>query len=316
MSISILYTYTCAYNFKGISINQEKEIYLPNKEYISGHEWEWINMVVKRIVHMHINAELKAHWLLVRWLWWSWKSVLLCLLTSVLWFFIFSSCGGLVRLFISLLSSSPQCCNFEWVWCLGRLFFVSSDLWHLTPTSVIACRVWNQVFWSFFLLEEVGVLKGLSVCSAGVSSHWAIPLGAFGVAMILALRQRLVVMLPAVFTFVACILWPCLVVWGLLRCPTAWKISASSSSKVHRWSLSRPLSLVPVQLIKMLFTIQVYAVCMFYTAFKLGFYARWVIFVQHINQLIGRKPWSVYHLFSSFIRHAVAGTCCKAQAMT
>ena len=56
---------TQVYNFKGIGINQEKEIYLPNKEYISSHRWEGINMVVKYTVHMNITAELKANWLLV-----------------------------------------------------------------------------------------------------------------------------------------------------------------------------------------------------------------------------------------------------------
>ena len=50
---------------KVIGINEEKEKCLPNREYLSGHRWERINMVVKCIVHMHITAELKAYWLLV-----------------------------------------------------------------------------------------------------------------------------------------------------------------------------------------------------------------------------------------------------------
>ena len=38
MGISILYTYRCVYNFKGIGIKYEKEICLHNKEYMSGHK--------------------------------------------------------------------------------------------------------------------------------------------------------------------------------------------------------------------------------------------------------------------------------------
>ena len=62
MGINFLYTYTCLYNFKCISINHERETCLLNKEYISEHKWEIINMVVRFIVHMHITAELKAYW--------------------------------------------------------------------------------------------------------------------------------------------------------------------------------------------------------------------------------------------------------------
>ena len=34
-------------------------------EYLSGHRWERINMVVKCMVHIHITAELKVYWTLV-----------------------------------------------------------------------------------------------------------------------------------------------------------------------------------------------------------------------------------------------------------
>ena len=34
----VFFINTCVYNFKGIGINQEKEICLPNKEYISDHK--------------------------------------------------------------------------------------------------------------------------------------------------------------------------------------------------------------------------------------------------------------------------------------
>ena len=50
---------------KFIGINKGKEIYLPNKEYISGHRCKKINMVAKYIVHMEITAELKANWLVL-----------------------------------------------------------------------------------------------------------------------------------------------------------------------------------------------------------------------------------------------------------
>ena len=50
---------------KVIGINKEREICLPNREYMSSHTWERINMVVKCIEHMHITAELKAYGLLV-----------------------------------------------------------------------------------------------------------------------------------------------------------------------------------------------------------------------------------------------------------
>ena len=57
IGISIVYRYTCVYNVKFIGIKKEKEICLLYKEYIS------INMVARNTVHMHIIAELKAHWL-------------------------------------------------------------------------------------------------------------------------------------------------------------------------------------------------------------------------------------------------------------
>ena len=44
-----------------ISINREKEICLPNKEYISGTDGESINMVTKSIVYMLITTELEAY---------------------------------------------------------------------------------------------------------------------------------------------------------------------------------------------------------------------------------------------------------------
>ena len=50
---------------KVIGINEEKEICLPNWEYITGHRQERINMVLKCLEHMHIIAELKVYWLLV-----------------------------------------------------------------------------------------------------------------------------------------------------------------------------------------------------------------------------------------------------------
>ena len=49
---------------KGTDISKEKEKSLSNREYISGHGWERINMVAKYIVHMHITTELKSYWLL------------------------------------------------------------------------------------------------------------------------------------------------------------------------------------------------------------------------------------------------------------
>ena len=64
MDISILYTYTFLHNFKGICINQEKEIRLSNSEYVSGHK-ERINMVARCVVRIHITAKLKAYRLLV-----------------------------------------------------------------------------------------------------------------------------------------------------------------------------------------------------------------------------------------------------------
>ena len=63
IGINILWSYTCII-FKGIDINKKKKC-LPNKEYISGHRWERIDMVVKWMVHIHVTAELKAYWLLV-----------------------------------------------------------------------------------------------------------------------------------------------------------------------------------------------------------------------------------------------------------
>ena len=56
-------THVCTIS-KVIGINEEKEISLPNREYISGHIRERINVVVRCIVHMHITAQLKAYWLL------------------------------------------------------------------------------------------------------------------------------------------------------------------------------------------------------------------------------------------------------------
>ena len=47
---------------KVTGINKEKKICLPNKDDISVHSWERINMVAKYI--MHITAEFKAYWLL------------------------------------------------------------------------------------------------------------------------------------------------------------------------------------------------------------------------------------------------------------
>ena len=65
MGISIWYRYTCMYNLKNIDINEEEAVCLPNKEYISGHRKERINVVVKCIVHLPITVEVNAHWLLV-----------------------------------------------------------------------------------------------------------------------------------------------------------------------------------------------------------------------------------------------------------
>ena len=48
---------------KVTSLNEEKEICLPNRGYISGHRLQKINVVVKCIAHMHTTAELKAYWL-------------------------------------------------------------------------------------------------------------------------------------------------------------------------------------------------------------------------------------------------------------
>ena len=45
---------------KNIGIEMEKEICLPNREYISGHKSEGINMVIKFIVYINITAVLKA----------------------------------------------------------------------------------------------------------------------------------------------------------------------------------------------------------------------------------------------------------------
>ena len=59
MDISILYRYTCVYNYKSYWHIWEKRKYLPNSKYRSGHWWERINMVVKCIVHMYLTAELK-----------------------------------------------------------------------------------------------------------------------------------------------------------------------------------------------------------------------------------------------------------------
>ena len=62
-------TFIDTHNFtisKVIGTNKEQEMCLPKKEYISGHRWEGKNMVVKWTVHMHITAELKACWLLVK----------------------------------------------------------------------------------------------------------------------------------------------------------------------------------------------------------------------------------------------------------
>ena len=51
---------------KVIGINKG-EICLPNKEYISGHRWERISMVVKCLVHIHITVHLKpSDFLLVK----------------------------------------------------------------------------------------------------------------------------------------------------------------------------------------------------------------------------------------------------------
>ena len=56
MYSSILYTYICMYDFRGIGINQEKDVCLSNKEYRSCNKWERISMIVKCMVHMHITA--------------------------------------------------------------------------------------------------------------------------------------------------------------------------------------------------------------------------------------------------------------------
>ena len=64
MAISIcIDTHVCIIS-KVKGIDEEKEICLHNREYISCHRLERINMVIKCIVHMHITAELKAYWLL------------------------------------------------------------------------------------------------------------------------------------------------------------------------------------------------------------------------------------------------------------
>ena len=54
-------TYLCTVS-KFSDIHQEKKIHLPNREYISGHRWERINMVTKCIVHVHITVEHKVYW--------------------------------------------------------------------------------------------------------------------------------------------------------------------------------------------------------------------------------------------------------------
>ena len=59
-----IYIHVCTIS-KITTINEEKEIHLPNREYLSGDRWE--RMVVRCIVLMHINSELKAYWLLVSW---------------------------------------------------------------------------------------------------------------------------------------------------------------------------------------------------------------------------------------------------------
>ena len=53
------YTYVCSVS-KVIGVKMENKIYLPNKEYISVHLSQRINMVVKHIVYMHTTVELRA----------------------------------------------------------------------------------------------------------------------------------------------------------------------------------------------------------------------------------------------------------------
>ena len=46
-------------------MNEEKEICLLSRDYVSRNRCKRISMNVKCRVHMHIFAELKAYWLLV-----------------------------------------------------------------------------------------------------------------------------------------------------------------------------------------------------------------------------------------------------------
>ena len=51
---------------KVIGINKEKEICLPNKEYINATEEKVQIWFTKCMVRMYITAELKAYWLYIK----------------------------------------------------------------------------------------------------------------------------------------------------------------------------------------------------------------------------------------------------------
>ena len=175
-------------------------------------------------------------------LWWSRKIILFCLLATAHEFHILQwlwwSCK---TAFWSLFDLSVVIyCLWVGVMVLEGFSFVPPDFLCWSPASVIAHRVFKPGFWSTFLLEEVVVLKGLDMCSVGVSLWWAIHLGVLGVAMILVLWWMLVLLWPAVLSFAAYVLGSHLIVWGLLRHLTAWRVSASFFEKSRGEACSDP----------------------------------------------------------------------------
>ena len=100
------------------NIHALKEICLPNKEYISGHISERINMGAKCIIHMHITAELKAYWCFV---YFSLHSLFSCKKKIIL------SCGYIGLSALALLSNSSNCIVLILFTQLGNSLFMSCN---------------------------------------------------------------------------------------------------------------------------------------------------------------------------------------------
>ena len=113
--------------------------------------------------------------------------------------------------------------------------------------------------------------------------------------------------------FVVSILQLCMVVWGLLRHLLAWKVFTPSLGTVQRWGMFRSIGSVLVELSTCCLWSKYVLTALSTLSLNRAPRQRWVVFIQHTNQLIGGSQWSVHCLLSSFLGQTVKGAHCKTQ---